>query len=248
MFRSISCNRAIVLDLLALSARHAYFPAEQTFELAKLINLRASAARRISWTVLFMKAYATVAAEIPELRQAFCRWPWSRICQCQENAAMVAINREYLGEQRLCWGRFMDPQRRSLGDLQSALEAYQREPVDEIFRRQVRLSKCPALLRRGALWLNLNFARRRRAKRLGTFSMSTLAGQQTLNRFHPTLLTTSLTFGPADEAGRMLVTLICDHRVLDGRLAARALSSLYEVLCTSIAEELRHTLAPRAAA
>jgi hypothetical protein len=46
----------------------------------------------------------------------------------------------------------------------------------------------------------------------------------------------------------MLVTLICDHRVLDGRLAAHALSSLYEVLCTSIAQELRHVLAPRAAA
>jgi hypothetical protein len=237
--RSITCNRALVLDLLALSARHAYFPVEQTFELAELAALRAAAPRRISWTVLFMKAYAAVAAEIPQLRQAYCRWPWPRLCECGDNVAMVAINREHLGEERLCWGRFMSPESQTLAELQDALDAYQREPVDTIFRRQVRLSKCPTLLRRLALWLNLNFSRKRRSKRLGTFSMSTLAGQNSLNRFHPTLLTTSLSFGPLDERGRTLVTLICDHRVLDGALGARALGSLQDALRSVIADELR---------
>jgi hypothetical protein len=247
-FRSLSCNRALVLDLLALTERHAYFPVEQTFELAEVAALRASARRRISWTVLFMKAYATVAAEVPQLRQAYCRWPWPRLCECGENVAMVAINREYRGEERLCWGRFTSSECQTLADLQDALDNYQREPVEQIFRRQVRLSKCPAPFRRLALWLNLNFSRRRRAKRLGTFSISTLAGQQTLNRFHPTLLTTSLSFGPLDERGRVLVTLVCDHRVLDGALAARALSSLQAVLRGTIADELRAMQAPRVAA
>jgi hypothetical protein len=247
-FRSVSCNRALVLDLLALSARHAYFPAEQTFEIAEVAALRATVRRRISWTVLFLKAYATVAAEIPQLRQAYCRWPWARLCECGENVGMVTINREHHGEDRLCWGRFMSPETQSLADLQGALDAYQGEPVERIFRRQVRLSRIPAPLRRLALWLNLNFSRRRRAKRLGTFSISTLAGQQTLNRFHPTLLTTSLTWGPLDESGRALVTLVCDHRVLDGALAARVLSTLQAVLRGSIAEELRAMRAPRVAA
>ena len=246
--RSITSNRALVLDLLALSARHAYFPVEQTFELAELAALRAAAPRRISWTVLFMKAYAVVAAEIPQLRQAYCRWPWPRLCECGDNVAMVAINREHLGEERLCWGRFMSPESQTLAELQDALDAYQREPVDTIFRRQVRLSKCPTLLRRLALWLNLNFSRKRRSKRLGTFSMSTLAGQNSLNRFHPTLLTTSLSFGPLDERGRTLVTLICDHRVLDGALAARALSSLQALLRGAISDELRTMQASRLAA
>ncbi|MEX2141839.1 MAG: hypothetical protein WD894_21415 [Pirellulales bacterium] len=247
-FRSLNNNRALVLDLLALASRHAYYPVEQTFELEEVAALRAAALRRISWTALFMKAYATVAAEVPQLRQAYCRWPWPRLCQCGENVAMVAINREYVGEERLCWGRFTSPEGHSLADLQDALDAYQREPVERIFRRQVRLSKCPTPLRRLALWLNLNFSRRRRAKRLGTFSMSTLAGQRTLNRFHPTLLTTSLSFGPLDDCGRALVTLVCDHRVLDGALAARALSSLQTVLGGTIADELRAMQAPRAAA
>jgi hypothetical protein len=99
-----------------------------------------------------------------------------------------------------------------------------------------------------ALWCNLNFSRARRSRRLGTFSLSTLAGQQTLNRFHPTLLTTSLTFGPLDESGRVLVTLICDHRILDGALAATALSELQQVLSNAIADELRSLRSSRTAA
>jgi hypothetical protein len=247
-WQRLSCNRALVLDLLALAARHAYFPVEQTFDLGEVAGLRAAAARRISWSVLFMKAYATVAAKSPQLRQAYCRWPWPRLCESVENVAMIAINREYRGEERICWGRFTSPEQQSLAALQEALDAYQAEPVERIFRRQVRLSKCPTALRRLIWWLNLNFAKRRRAKRLGTFSMSTLAGQQTLNRFHPTLLTSSLSFGPPDERGQAAVTLICDHRVLDGAAAARALSALQNVLCGSIAEELRAMHAARAAA
>jgi hypothetical protein len=161
---------------------------------------------------------------------------------------MVAINREHRGEDRLCWGRFVNPELSSLSSLQDALDGYQQEPVEQIFRRQVRLSRFPGPLRRLALWLNLNFARKRRARRLGTFSMSSLAGQQALNRFHPTLLATSLTFGPLDERGRALVTLVCDHRVLDGALAARALRALEEQMHGMIADELLSLQSPRAAA
>jgi hypothetical protein len=247
-FRRISCNRALVLDLVALAARETHFPVERTLDLAEVAALRRQAARRISWTVLFMKAYAAVAANCPQLRQAYCRWPWPRLCESAENVAMVTVNREYGGEDRLCWGRFMSPERHSLSELQDELDAYQHQPVEQIFRRQVRLSKFPGPLRRLALWLNLNFARGRRARRLGTFSMSSLAGQQAVNRFHPTLLATSLTFGPLDERGRALVTLVCDHRVLDGALAARALASLHDILRGEIADELRLLQAPRAAA
>jgi hypothetical protein len=248
VFRSLSCNRALVRDLVALSARHSYYPVERLIDLAELAALRTSAAKRVSWTVLFLKSYATVAARFPQLRQAYCRWPWPRLCQCAENVAMVAINREFRGEERICWGRFISPEMQPLGALQEALEAYQNEPVEKIFRRQVRLSKCPTPLRRLAWWMNLNFAKRRRAKRLGTFSMSSLAGQQAHNRFHPTLLSTSLSFGPLDEPGRALVTLICDHRVLDGALAARALSALQDTLQGTICDELRGMQMARKAA
>jgi hypothetical protein len=53
------------------------------------------------------------------------------------------------------------------------------------------------------------------------------------------VLTTSLTYGPLDEQGHSLVTLLCDHRVLDGVLAARALAELEAALHGPIAAELR---------
>jgi len=247
-WRRISCNRALVTDLVALCARNAYFPLEQAFDLQELASLRATASPRISWTVLFMKAYAAVAASVPQLRSAYCRWPWPRLCESADNVAMVAINREFGGEDRLCWGRFVQPETESLVALQRSLDSFQREPVEQVFRRQVRFSRCPTPLRRFVWWLNLNFARKRRARRLGTFSMSSLAGQQTFNRYHPTLLTTSLTWGPLDDQGRVLVALICDHRVLDGAVGARALTALERVLRGSIADELRSMQARRAAA
>jgi hypothetical protein len=55
---------------------------------------------------------------------------------------------------------------------------------------------------------------------------------------HPTFLTTSLTWTPLDERGRMTVTLLADHRLLDGVPVARALSALEETLNGPIRAEL----------
>ena len=77
--------------------------------------------------------------------------------------------------------------------------------------------------------------------------MSTLAGQGVLNRGHQTFLTSSLTYGPVDERGWVVVTLLCDHRVVDGMVAAQALADLEAALRGPIAEELR-ALAPNLAA
>jgi hypothetical protein len=229
----------LVLDLLALQPARVYYPLERLFELSEVAALRQAAGRRISWPVLFMKAYAIVAARNQQLRQAYVRWPWPHVVECGENVAMLSINRKFEEEDRICWGRFFEPERQTLVSLQDALDSYQREPVDEIFKSQVQLSRLPGYLRRTIWRWNLNSGARKRAKRLGTFSMSTLAGQQTLNRHHPTLHTTSLTFGPVDEHGRMLVTLICDHRVVDGYLGAKVLAELERELSGAIADELR---------
>ncbi len=161
---------------------------------------------------------------------------------------MVVVNRQYLGEDRICWGKLLRPESRPLVHLQRQLDAYQHEPVEQVFRRQVILSRLPTTARRLLYWWNQNFAGRKRAIRLGTFTMSTLAGQGVLNRMHQTFLTSSLTYGPVDEDGQSLVTLLCDHRVVDGIVAARALSNLEAAMCGPIAEELKSLAANRAAA
>jgi hypothetical protein len=244
----LSCNRALVLDSVYFARNIPLFPVERSFDLGRLAELRSQLPTRISWTVLFLKAHALVALEQPDLRRAILPLPWLHLYEHHESVATVAIARQFQGEDRLCWGRFMAPERQTLLQLQKQLDGYQNEPVDEIFRRQVRLSKFPTLLRRMGWRLSLYAAGAKRAKRLGTFSLSSVAGQGAINRFHPTFLTTSLSYSPLDERGRMLVTLICDHRVLDGAPAARALAMLEATLNGAIADELAPLASTRRAA
>jgi hypothetical protein len=224
------------------------FPVEQTFELAELARQRRVSSVRISWTVLFLKAFALAARTRLELRQAFIPWPWSHVCEYEQSVAAVAIQRQHAGEPHLCWGRFPAPETASLVELQQALDRYQHEPVEQIFRRQLRFSRFPTWLRRMAWRIGLYLDVAKRGKRFGTFSVSSLAGQGTLNRFHPSIHTASLTYGPLDKEGRCLVTLICDHRLLDGVAAAAALHGLRDALLGEIAEELRDLAMVRLAA
>ncbi len=246
----LSRNRALVGDVVHFAQSIPRFAVDRLMPLGELAAIRSQAGRRISWPALFLKAYSLVAADCRPLRQAFLRWPWRHLVEMPHSVGMLAINRrdEQLDEDRLCWGRFIAPESHPLAALQEALERYQREPIGEVFRRQVRHSQFPTFARRLFWWLNLNFAVTNRARRLGTFSLSTLAGEGAWNRSHPTIHTTSLTYGPLDDRQQMLVTLICDHRVLDGALAARTLTSLEAALRGPIAGELASLSADRAAA
>ncbi len=245
---SISINRRLVLDGLYFARGVPIYPIEKSFELAEVAELRKSASRRISWAAIFVKAYALAGQQHRPLRQAYIRWPWPHFVEESRSTAMVVVNRQYRNEDRICWGKLRSPETRPLGDLQDELNVYQSEPVDAVFYRQVIYSKLPTLLRRFIYWWNLNFAGPRRARRLGTFTMSTLAGEGVLNRMHQTVLTTSLTYGPLDGSGRMLVTLLCDHRVVDGIVAARALNDLQAALQGPIVAELKALQSRQAAA
>jgi hypothetical protein len=235
----ISINRRLVLDGLYFARRVPLFPAERTIDLAEVAVLRKHAAERISWAAVFVKAYAIVAQQHHPLRQTYIRWPWPHFVEEPNSTAMIVVNRQCRDEDRICWGHIGQPETKSLLEIQSQLDAYQSQPVEQIFRKQVTLSKLPTPVRRLLYWLNMNFGGRKRAKRLGTFTMSTLAGQGAENRGHQTFLTTSLTYGPLNERNQMNVALLCDHRVVDGIVAARALNELETVLCTQIAAELK---------
>ncbi|HEY2760878.1 MAG TPA: hypothetical protein VGI75_09045 [Pirellulales bacterium] len=244
----ISINRRLVLDGLYFAQRVPLYPIEMSFDLSDVAELRQQAQRRISWAAIFIKAYAITAEQHRPLRQAYIRWPWPHIIEEAQSTAMVVVNRQYLNEDRICWGKLKTPELRPLAALQEDLDSYQSEPVETIFYRQVLFSKLPTPLRRLIYWWNLNLAGDRRAKRLGTFTMSTLAGQGVMNRMHQSFLTSSLTYGPLDENGHAVVTLLCDHRVIDGIVAARALADLEAALHGAIREELQSLAAARAAA
>jgi hypothetical protein len=237
-WQSLGIHRRLVGDLLYFSRGIPLFPIEREFDLAALDRLRQRAKLRISWPALFLKAYGLLAARTPELRQSYQGWPWAHLYQHAQSVAMVAVSRTTPAGERLFWARFIAPDEQPLVALQAELDCYKTAPVEDVFRRQIRLSRFPTPLRRIAWWLSLNTSGIRRARRLGTFGLSTVAGSGAVNRFHPSCLTTSLSYGPLGPAGQALVTVVCDHRVVDGAPMARALGELEAILAGPIAEEL----------
>ena len=223
------------------------FAHDRVCDLASLARLRSALPIRISWSVLFLKAYGLVAAEHSVLRRCYLKWPWPHLYEHPHSVATLVISRPLAGEDRLFWARFTSPETQSLVHLQRTLDQrYLGEPVESRFRRQILISRLPTPLRRMLWWTTLNLSGQKRAKRLGTFGLTTLAGEGAEIRRPPSPITTTLSYGPLDESGRMRVTIAYDHRVMDGLEIARALSRLEQVLLGPIAQEAQGLCEPRA--
>lgn len=241
--RRIPAARNLVLDGLSFVPRHVYFPVERVMPLAEVAAARSVAKPRVSWSVVWLKAYAAVCVRMPALRTVYQRWPWPHFRESDEIVGTLIVNRQDGEHERLCWAQFYAPHEQGLASLQEQLNKFQTDPIDQIYHKQVLFSKLPWPLRRLLWWWQLNFSGKKRTRRFGTFTQSTLAGQGANNGFHQTLLTTSLCFTPLDEAGKCTATLICDHRVIDGAVAAEALRQLEEELRGPILAELKEVVA-----
>jgi hypothetical protein len=246
--RRLDVNRLIVNDIVWLAKDVPVYPVERVFDLAVLDRLRRACGTRIGWAAAFMKAHAIVAREMPVLRSWYVPGWRPRIATASESVASLSINREVDGVDTLYWARFQSPDQMPLEALQAAIARHQTASVEDLFKRQHELGLLPRWMRRLVLRWNRDSAAVKRATRLGTFSISTLAGVGAFNRMHPSPLTTSLAYGPLDGSGHCLVTLLCDHRLLDGVPAARALERLEAVLRGEIAGELERLRTAVAAA
>ncbi|MEI6240396.1 MAG: hypothetical protein WCR51_08395 [Planctomycetia bacterium] len=251
--RRLDAQRLLVCDIVRLSRRVPIFPVDRVMQLGAVEEARRRCATRIGWAAVFLKAYAIVARERPALRSWVAsprvpvlgrpRWATSPV-----SVASLALSRPRgeetpaadrdLDPDAIWWARIRAPDEMPLLELQAEITRFVTASVDEVFKRQLELRMVPRLLRRFVLRWNLRSASAKRALRIGTFSLSTLAGEGCSNRGHPTFLTTSLSYDPLDETGRTRVTLLADHRLLDGVPAARALAALESTLTGEIVREL----------
>ncbi len=234
----LTSSRSLVLDVAHFARQVPAFPVERWFDMSAVAEARAMASPRISWVTLFVKAYGLVSRQIPQLRTHYLKYPLPHFYQAPGSVISVSINRFYEGHDRLFWGRFYQPENLRLVDLQGQLDLYCQGDVHQIFKRQMIAARLPGPLRRLGWWWRLNFQPRDRARRLGTGSISVLAGQGVYNRLHPCLLTSTLAYGPMQPDGRMWITLQCDHRVIDGVAAAEALNQFESVLHHQLLSEL----------
>lgn len=235
---AIPRSRRLVIDLLRLNRQVPTTPHDRLIDLSVVAAARERSAQRISWSVLFIKAFAIVAAEYPPLRQIYMPWPWAHLYQHPHSTATIVTHREVDGEPWLFWSRFPRSAELPLDRLQAHLDRCQTEPVQVMFKRQWLLSAFPTWIRRIAWWMTLNVSGVTRVKRCGTFFLTTIGSRGAEISHPPGFLTSGLTFGPFDERGRSRVTLAYDHRLLDGRMVADILADLEQTLNDVIATEL----------
>ena len=237
----LSPARRLVGDLLHFARQVPSVPVQRRMELADVVAARQAAQPRPSWCVIFLKAYAQVAAARPELRRAYLTFPRPHLYEHPVNVASLAVERQVGAEDAVLFAQLRHPESQTLLELDAQLHRFKDQPIATIgaFRRALRLSRWPAPLRRLMWWLGLNVWGRKRAHYLGTFGLSVYAGLGA-SSLHPlSPLTTILNYGVFAADGSVDVRLVYDHRVLDGAGVARALRHMEQVLHTDILAELQ---------
>lgn len=233
-------HRRLSWDLLHYNHRVPLCAHDRQINLSALASARTACTRRVSWPAVFMKAWAIVAAEVPEFRQTWYRWPVAHIYQHPTSVGVLTVSRQYRQADWLFWKLIAAPDQLSLHEIQTQIDQAVTEPPKRVFRNQVRLASLPTFLRRVCWWWNLNVAHGRRPDRLGTYFLSTLSGLGAEIQLPPSIQTTCLTYGPLSADGTARVTLGYDHRLFDGVLAARGLARLEAVLLETLLTELLH--------
>ena len=190
-------SRSLVIDILHYARLVPSQPLVRRCNLRPLAAAREEAARKISWPVIFLRAYSLLATRTPELRQTYMPWPWPHIYQHPQTVCMMAVERQYMGHERLFFGLYRTPEERSLAQLQQRLEVFKDQPVDQVqeFKWQRCLAACPWPLRRLVWWLALNVSGVVRVRHLGTFGVTTVGSLGAISIHAPCLQTTMLSHG-----------------------------------------------------
>jgi hypothetical protein len=237
----ISGPRRFIIDLVHFARQVPSVPVSRLVDVSDLIEARAEHPMRPSWALLFMKAYAMVGAKHAPLRRALLEFPWSRLYEHPWMNCALAIERSFQGDHGVFVGLFRAPDQQTITQLQLALDFYKNQPLEKVgvYRRALKFSRVPRPIRRLFWWSTLNVSGYKRAKRFGTFGLTSYGalGAESLHPISP--LTTTLTFGPISPERRVVVKLIYDHRVLDGVYVARRLRDVEAHLNGPILDELR---------
>jgi 2-oxoacid dehydrogenases acyltransferase (catalytic domain) len=236
----LSRARRLVIDFLHFSTAIPTVPVQRRMHIQPVIDARSALPNRPAWTAIFVKAFALVSAEMPELRRAFLKLPWRHLHEYPQPVASVAIERDFEGDKAVLVARIKDPASLSLPELSRRVRTFAECPVRDVkdFRRALRTCLLPRPIRRLMWWIGLNYPSQR-IRYFGTFGVSVYSGlgAESLHPLAP--LTTILNYGVFSPDGQVDVRVVYDHRVMDGAIVARALARLEEVLAGPIVDELR---------
>jgi len=231
-----------VIDLLERARRMPVVAAQRTMRLERLAAARQAARDRgrIGWAAIFARGYALMAAERPVLRRCYLSFPWQRFYDHPESVATIVVDRDWQGERAPLFCTLRHPERRSLQEIEERIARAKTGPLEATgsYRLMLRVARFPGPLRRVLWWFAAEACGRLRARRIGTFALSSIAatGSELIWILSPASVT--LSYGAIGPDGRMEVRLYFDHRVFDGALAGELLAELERVLNGAVADEL----------
>jgi hypothetical protein len=236
----LSIQRRMVIDFLYFARAVPTVPVQKHMSVGELVAARAACHDRPRWTAIFVKAFALVAEEVPELRRAYVKIPWPHLYEYSTSRASVVIERDDQGEPALCPVPVKNPAGQPLRAIGELLERASTVPLENMkeFRRWKRFTRVPRPLRRLSWWIVLNIGLLR-GKVFGTFGVSVYSALKT-ESLHPlSPFTALLNYGVIDRNGAVTARIMYDHRVMDGPIIARALRRMEEILNSVILEEVR---------
>lgn len=237
----LSNGRRLVEDIIHIANKTPLGAFAGDYDAGLVAKFRRFSRPKISWNVLYMKAFSSVCQQEPALKRVYVGFPWGHLYEHKRNVCMMTIAREYEGEERLFFARFNEPEARSLVDLQEHYDHYRNAPIEEIkqFRHQIRFAKAPRFIRRIAYWTLFNLFPMKRTSHMGTFGIS-ISGHKGCFALsnHLGITTTTLGVDPFPKKGVSRIVLTFDHRVMDGTPVTKTLQQLQHMLTTAIKVEL----------
>lgn len=245
----LTTGRKLACDVIQFAVKTPLGAVQATFDLSELAELRKQIRPKLSWNVLFMKAYAQLSDRWPQLRQFIVPFPWPHVYEHDRTICLIAVAREYQGQDTLMFARFESPERCPLTYLQSRLDFFRIAPLYDIrqFRHQLQFADWPWPLRRLGYWIMTNLWVSKRASHMGTFGMS-LSGFDNVAfaSYHLGPNTTILGVDVVARGGQSHVLLTFDHRILDGKPVLDMMRTLERQLNGPILAEMRELAAATA--
>src|SRR3954449_8062425 len=108
--------RRLVSDLLHFARKVPTVPVQRVMSLGRLRLARSAGPRPVSWTVIFLKAFAAVAREFPQLRQAYLGFPFAHLYQHPSSVGGITVEREHRGESAIFLATLGRPEDKSLAE------------------------------------------------------------------------------------------------------------------------------------
>lgn len=237
----VPVGRRLVLEVMRAARRVPLVSIRRGVNIPDVVAARADCWPAPSWVCIFAKAYGLAARRIPNLRWSWVSFPWGRIYEHPVSECSLLVEREWEGDRVLFGAKVYAPEALPLMVFHRLVTHFRDAPVWEVgdFRRLIRAARLPGLVRRFLFWSSFHRSGYVRCRRVGTFGVSSL-GQFGAELVHPVVpLTAYLTYGPVSRGGQVTLGLTFDHRVMDGRHAARALDLMEQILNGEIAGELK---------